>query len=298
MQSGIIPLLPGLSMPACIRDGSPDAWGRRVIINRKLGAKGAKADTARLDELTYLLESGSDRIGALDFQHSAAEYVPRGTEDTSLEQLVQAADFIEKGKPLSPELDQALQHGTSLGGARPKAQIDDGDTKYIAKFASTADLYSVVKAEFVAIRLAALAGLNVADVSLTSSLHNDVLLIERFDRVHSKAGWQRKPMVSALTMLVLDEMMARYAGYEDLAELIRHRFGPPDGRRGAGAGCDGWAVKQVPARPPHASTGARTALCLTPGHGQVTFVVDANEGHRRSSPTFPSPGPHDQRVQT
>ena len=31
-------------------------------------------------------------------------------------------------------------------------------------------------------------------------------------------------MVSALTMLALDEMMARYASYQDLAELIRHRF--------------------------------------------------------------------------
>lgn len=224
LQSGLIPLLPGLSMPACIRDGSPDAWGRRVIINRKLGAKGAKAYPAQLDELTYLLESGSDRIGALDFQRSATEYVPRGTETASLQQLVQAADLVEKGMPLSPELDQALQHGTSLGGARPKAQIDAGDRKYIAKFSSSTDLYSVVKAEFVAMRLAALCGLNVSSVSLTSSQHKDVLLIERFDRVHSQAGWQRKGMVSALTMLALDEMMARYASYEDLAELIRHRF--------------------------------------------------------------------------
>jgi serine/threonine-protein kinase HipA len=224
LQSGLIPLLSGLSMPACIRDASPDAWGRRVIINRKLGANGAKADAAQLDELTYLLESGSDRIGALDFQRSATAYVPRGTEHATLEQLVEAADFVEKGMPLSPELDQALQHGTSLGGARPKAQIDDGDKKYIAKFSSTTDLYSVVKAEFVAMRLAALAGLNVARVSLTSSLHKDVLLIERFDRVHSGPGWQRKIMVSALTMLALDEMMARYASYQDLAELIRHRF--------------------------------------------------------------------------
>lgn len=224
LQSGLIPLLPGLSMPACIRDSSPDAWGRRVIIHRKLGAKGTNADTAQLDELTYLLESGSDRIGALDFQRSATAYVPRGTENASLEQLVQAADLIEKGMPLSPELDQALQHGTSLGGARPKAQIDDGEKKYIAKFSSPTDLYSVVKAEFVAMRLAALAGLNVARVSLTSCLHKDVLLIERFDRVHAKAGWPRKLMVSALTLLALDEMMARYASYEDLAELIRHRF--------------------------------------------------------------------------
>ena len=224
LKSGLIPLLPGLSMPACIRDGSPDAWGRRIIINRKLGTKGAQANPAQLDELTYLLESGSDRIGALDFQRSATEYVPRGTETASLQQLVQAADLIEKGMPLGPELDQALQHGTSLGGARPKAQIDDGDKKFIAKFSSTTDLYSVVKAEFVAMRLAARCGLNVANVSLTSSLQKDVLLVERFDREPSKDGWRRKLMVSALTMLALDEMMARYASYEDLAELVRHRF--------------------------------------------------------------------------
>ncbi|KGE03801.1 HipA domain-containing protein [Pseudohaliea rubra DSM 19751] len=224
LQSGLIPPLPGLGMPACIRDGSPDAWGRRVIINRKLGIGGARVDPARLDELTYLLESGSDRIGALDFQRSATEYVPRGAEAASLEQLVQAADRIEQGMPLSPELDQALQHGTSLGGARPKAQIDGGDRKYIAKFSSTTDLYNVVKVEFIAMRLASLCGLNVASVSLTSSLNKDVLLIERFDRVRSRAGWQRKLMVSALTMLALDEMMARYASYEELAEIIRHRF--------------------------------------------------------------------------
>jgi serine/threonine-protein kinase HipA len=224
LQAGAIPLLPGLSMPACIRDASPDAWGRRVIINKKLGLKGAKTDTQQLDELTYLLESGSGRIGALDFQRSASAYVPRESANTSLDELVQAADLIEKGLPLSPELDQALQHGTSLGGARPKAQIEAGDKKYIAKFSSTTDLYSVVKVEFIAMRLAAQAGLNVAPVSLTSSLHKDVLLIERFDRVHVRGGWQRKILVSALTMLALDEMMARYASYDDLAEIIRHRF--------------------------------------------------------------------------
>jgi serine/threonine-protein kinase HipA len=93
---GLIPLLPGLSMPACIRDGSPDAWGRRVIINRRLGLKGAKADTAQLDELTYLLESGSDRIGALDFQRSATEYLPRGTGNVALDELVEAAERVEQ----------------------------------------------------------------------------------------------------------------------------------------------------------------------------------------------------------
>jgi serine/threonine-protein kinase HipA len=224
LQAGSLPLLAGLAMPGCIRDASPDAWGRRVIINKALGPKGGGADNAQLDELAYLLESGSDRIGALDFQRSAIEYVPRSQVNASLEELVQSAERVEKGVPLSSELDQALQYGTSIGGARPKAQIEAGDKKYIAKFSSASDIYSIVKAEYIAMRLAVLGGLDVAPVSLTSAMHKDVLLIERFDRTLSENGWQRKAMVSVLTMFALDEMMARYTSYEDLAELVRHRF--------------------------------------------------------------------------
>ena len=61
-------------------------------------------------------------------------------------------------------------------------------------------------------------------VSVGEGVGKDVLLIERFDRIRADGGWQRKAMVSALTLLGLDEMMARYASYEDLAEIIRHRF--------------------------------------------------------------------------
>jgi serine/threonine-protein kinase HipA len=85
LRSGRLPLLPGLSMPGCLRDAAPDAWGRRVILNRLLGQKGVNADTAVLHELTYWLESGSDRIGALDFQQSPTEYVPRLSGHASLE---------------------------------------------------------------------------------------------------------------------------------------------------------------------------------------------------------------------
>ncbi|MBL1260398.1 MAG: HipA domain-containing protein [Thiotrichaceae bacterium] len=222
LKSGAQGLLAGLNMPNCIRDGAPDAWGRRVLINHLLGLKGT--DTTQLDELTYLLESGSDRIGALDFQHSATEYVPRSPVNAALKELLDAAALVEKGVLLTPDLEQALYHGSSIGGARPKALIEDGQKKFIAKFSSSTDLYSVVKAEFIAMRLAALAGLDVAPVSMAQAANKDVLLIERFDRIHVADGWQRKAMVSALTLLALDEMMARYASYEDLAEIIRHRF--------------------------------------------------------------------------
>lgn len=224
LQPGYLPLLSGLRIPGCIRDGAPDAWGRRVLLNRIFGGQGQNADPTEVDELTYLLESGSDRIGALDFQLSATEYVPRSPTNVSLEELLRSAEKVENGVPLNADLDEALLHGSSIGGARPKALIDDNNKKFIAKFSSTTDLYSIVKAEFVAMRLAEYCGLDVAKVKLASSLGKDVLLIERFDRIRSKDGWQRRGMLSALTLLALDEMMARYASYEDLAEIVRHRF--------------------------------------------------------------------------
>ena len=47
--------------------------------------------------LTYLLESGSDRIGALDFQASAETYVGPGDDDgASLEELQQAAELVDE----------------------------------------------------------------------------------------------------------------------------------------------------------------------------------------------------------
>lgn len=227
LRKGVLPLLDGLTMPACIRDAAPDAWGRRVIINKKLGRKGKDADTDTLGELTYLLESGSDRIGALDFQRSPSEYIPRATTNVALEELLESAIRVEQGIPLTPELDQALFHGSSIGGARPKALIEEHGKKYVAKFSSSADLYSVVKAEFIAMRLAALVGINTAPVKLVEAANKDILLIERFDREKAAGDWTRKAMVSALTLFGLDDMMARYASYETFAEIIRHRFDHP-----------------------------------------------------------------------
>ena len=176
LKEGVLPLLDGLSMPGCIRDAAPDAWGRRVIINKKLGRKGKDTDTDELGELTYLLESGSDRIGALDFQRSPSEYIPRFATNVPLEELLKSAERVEQGVPLTPELDQALFHGSSIGGARPKALIEDQGTKYVAKFSSSSDLYSVVKAEFIAMRLAAIAGVNAAPVKLVQAANKDILL--------------------------------------------------------------------------------------------------------------------------
>lgn len=224
LRSGALPLMKGLSMPSCLRDASPDAWGRRVLMYKHTLAKNADD----LDELTCMLESESNRAGALDFQQSATEYIPRLTPPVTLEQLQASTEMVTNGLPLSPELTLVLQHGTAIGGARPKAIINSHDKQYVAKFSLSTDLYNVVKAEYIAMRLARIVGLNVSNVELKTAMNKDVLLVERFDRIKGKEGWQRKMMVSALTLLELDEMMARYASYEILAETIRARFTQPD----------------------------------------------------------------------
>lgn len=226
LREGVLPLATGLLIPNCIRDAAPDAWGRRVIINRKFGRTAKDFDTASIDELTYLLESGSDRAGAFDFQSSATEYAARESS-ASLHDLLTAADSIESGTPVPPALDAAMLHGSSIGGARPKALIESDNRKFVAKFSAQNDTYSVVKAEFIAMRLAKEAGLDVSPVSMVRAAEKDVLLVERFDRVRSDPGWQRRAFVSVLTLLELDEMQARYASYEDVATIIRHRFVEP-----------------------------------------------------------------------
>lgn len=214
----------GLSVAGCIDDAGPDSWGQRVILARHLGHLNRSSDTGDLTTLTYLLESGSDRIGALDFQASATTYVPRGSR-ASLADMQQAAATLESGDHIQPELAEALLRGTSIGGARPKVLLDDGGRKLIAKLSSATDTYPVVKAEGVAMELARRCGLSVALTEVTSSMQRDVLLVERFDR---RPGTNmRRLLVSALTMLGLDEMMGRYATYYDLADLIRRRFTEP-----------------------------------------------------------------------
>ncbi|PYE43619.1 hypothetical protein C8J38_1244 [Rhizobium sp. PP-WC-2G-219] len=84
-----------------LRDASPDAWGRRVIINKLTGTKPDADGVSEIGELTYLLQSGSDRIGALDFQASATEYVPSHAAQASLDELIEAASLIEKGVSLT-----------------------------------------------------------------------------------------------------------------------------------------------------------------------------------------------------
>ena len=70
-------------------------------------------------------------------------------------------------------------------------------------------------------KLAKLAGLNVAEVVLKKALGKDVLLVKRFDRELIGGIWCRRSMVSGLTVLGLDEAWASEASYVDLVNVMK-----------------------------------------------------------------------------
>lgn len=202
-----------LKMPSAIRDASPDSWGRRVILQRLAPAS---QDTDELDELTYLLQSGSNRLGAMDFQESASEFVDRA-ETAPLEKLLDAAALVESGTPLPEDLERALLYGTAVGGARPKALLADQGKQFIAKFSSTTDPYDVVGAEAASIHIAGKLGIPVTAAHVVHSFGRKVLLLERFDR---PADGTRRAVVSALTMLNLPESWMASGSYPDLVDIL------------------------------------------------------------------------------
>lgn len=228
LRSGIIETQEGMMCPSTLRDSAPDAWGRRVILHTAFNIQGKEINPDVFNEIEYMLRSGSDRIGAIDFQGSATEYIPRETGQASLQELIDSADKIEKGVRLTSELATAIQFGTPVGGARPKALITDNDKKYIAKFSTSLDqTYSIVKAEYIAMTLAKEIGLKPANVRFMNVAGRDVLLVERFDREYTSKGFTRKQFISGLTLFGLSEMQAMYASYETLADIVRTEFANP-----------------------------------------------------------------------
>jgi serine/threonine-protein kinase HipA len=202
-----------LKMPAAIRDASPDSWGRRVILQR---LEPASDDTDALDEAAYLMQSGSNRLGALDFQTSAREYEAR-VETAPLDQLLDAAELVQQGAKLPEHLERALLHGTAIGGARPKALLNDGGRQLIAKFSASTDTYDVVGAEAASIYIARKLGITVTDADVVTSMGRKVLLLERFDR---NADGTRRSVVSGLTILDLPEQWVPSGSYPDLLDRL------------------------------------------------------------------------------
>ena len=183
-----------------IRDSMPDFWGRRVIERN--------AGFAELTEFDYLMRGPDDRAGALGFGLNVEPPAPRRRFSRTLDlaRLQRAADAIVADDPelagsVEHQVEELLLLGTSMGGARPKAVVEDDHGLWVAKFSRNDDRWNHPRVEHGMLTLARACGLNVADSRIETVAGRDVLLVRRFDRDRADSGYRRHRMVSALTLL-------------------------------------------------------------------------------------------------
>jgi serine/threonine-protein kinase HipA len=211
-----------------IRDAMPDAWGRRVIERN--------AGVAELDDFDCLLRSADDRAGALGFGLNAEPPAPtyRFNRTLDLERLQNAADAILTDDPdlagsAGSQVEELLRLGTSMGGARPKAVVENDAALWVAKFSRQDDRWNHPRVEHGLLELGRRCGLAVADSRLTTVAGRDVLLVRRFDRDGEGKRYRRHRMVSALTLLQSDDSTVHRPSwsYLLLADEIRRVSSSP-----------------------------------------------------------------------
>jgi serine/threonine-protein kinase HipA len=210
-----------------LRDAGPDFWGRRIIEKH--------AGKAKLSELEYLLESPDDRAGALGFGLNKVPPAPlrKFNKTLDLEKLQEMAEALVRDEfpndPAAPQVQDLLLLGTSMGGARPKAVVQDRDGLWLAKFNRPDDRWNNTRVEHAMLQLARQCGISVADSRIETVGGKDVLLVKRFDREKTAKGYTRARMISGLTVLRSDESAATRTrwSYVILVEELRRIVAEP-----------------------------------------------------------------------
>ena len=219
-----------------VKDSFPDRWGRLLLDRReRLTAQSEGRPTRMLTDYDYLIGiEDFTRMGGIRYKEEDSDGYINASDKylvppiESLRALCDACHEIELAEERNelPEqrwLDQLIDPGTSLGGARPKANVVDTDgTLYVAKFPSKKDLENTELIEHFSHHLAAKAGIHVAKTrTIRISKDRDLLLSERFDR--TKDG-RRIHFASAMSLLGLDDGADSSTGngYLDIVDFILH----------------------------------------------------------------------------
>ena len=189
-----------------LRDASPDYWGRRITEKH--------AGMSQLSEIDYLICAPDDRAGALGFGLGPTPPAPKRhfNKTLDIENLYRLADAIiaDEKNPQGPEADEVedlMPIRTAMGGARPKAVVEDDDGLWIAKFNRPDDKWNHARVEHAMLVLARACGIRSAESRITTVGDRDVLLVKRFDREKTSAGYLRARMISGLTLLRTEDTL-------------------------------------------------------------------------------------------
>lgn len=201
-----------------ILDAGPDSWGKKLIYSLHT--------TKPKDALELVLAGSTMGVGALTFSLSRSASKPKKNKNTlgDITTLLKGKNAILEDKTISKEAKIAFDFGSSMGGARPKTLIEDNNKSYIAKFNRNNDLFDVCKVEHATMQMLNdidITNVHVAKTKLVKTAKENVLLVERFDRVN---GVPSSHFISANTIIgvsiISNSSFSFQYSYGSLAEFI------------------------------------------------------------------------------
>ncbi len=223
------------ALPGIFADAAPDRWGRTLLERcEALRARREKRTPRQLDDWDFLVGVNDRvRIGALRIAR-ASDGVFLDDEPLAipplarLRELEHWASEAERGLPEAGSEEERwiamlIAPGSSLGGARPKANYADEDgALWIAKFPSREDRYDLGAWEYVTARLASRAGIEIPEPKLLAlGAAHRTYCTRRFDR----RGEERRLYASAMTLAGRRDNEPG-ASYPDIVRAIES-FGDP-----------------------------------------------------------------------
>jgi len=213
-------------------DAMPDTWGRTLMKRREAQlAKEEKRSAKNLNDINFLLGVNDEsRMGALRFKLQAnGPFLNNDTDRptppwSSIRELQHGISILEsdkENKEVRKWLSVLLAPGSSLGGARPKANIlDEKGNLWIAKFPSKGDTIDKAAWEYLAYKLAIKSGIEMAASKIEKIAGKyHTFFTKRFDRIKSK----RIHFASAMTMTGNNEETIKnnHPSYLDIAEFVQ-----------------------------------------------------------------------------
>jgi len=213
--------VPGRRVPGIFADTAPDKWGEALMVRR---------EGRDLDAWEFMVGVADEtRMGALRLRRGVngpfiAIRKPAVPPFAHLRELQEMARRFEEdpNSITSREIAMLVAPGSSLGGARPKANYVAPDgSLWIAKFPSKTDRRDAAAWEHVYANLARAAGIEVAETELVTVVGPmRTYATRRFDRTPTG----RRLYASAVTMTGRTDTVG--ADYIDIAQAITDHVGP------------------------------------------------------------------------
>jgi serine/threonine-protein kinase HipA len=213
-------------------DSMPDSWGRTLMQRREpIRAMEEGREPRKLHDIDFLLGVyDGGRMGALRYkldpkgpflEIGSSTAIPPWTTLNELKEAVGVIESEDDDEHIRKWILMLIAPGSSLGGARPKANFTDSSKNlWIAKFPSKNDKIDKAAWELLAYRLALKAGIRMSESRITklSGAYN-TFLTKRFDRILD----ERIHFASAMTMTGNSEEIIRdkNASYLEIAEFIK-----------------------------------------------------------------------------